>query len=173
MCIQTGKTLEDENRMRMETDELYVKSEQEMLALFPQWQDAGARTEEVSKRCQVEFVFGETILPRFPTAPGETSEQMLRRLCEEGLAERYQPVTPEARERMEYEIGVITRMGYVDYFLIVWDFIRYARSQNIVVGPGRGSGAGSIVAYCLYITPLDPLRYSLLFERFLNPERRE
>ncbi|MCI6374342.1 MAG: DNA polymerase III subunit alpha, partial [Clostridiales bacterium] len=171
MCIQTGKTLDDENRMRMETDELYVKSEQEMLALFPQWQDAVARTEEVAKRCQVEFVFGETKLPRFPTAPGETSEQMLRRLCEEGLAERYQPVTPEARERMEYEIGVITRMGYVDYFLIVWDFIRYARSQNIVVGPGRGSGAGSIVAYCLYITQLDPLRYNLLFERFLNPER--
>ena len=171
MCIQTGKTLDDENRMRMETDELYVKSEQEMLALFPQWQDAVARTEEVAKRCQVEFVFGETKLPRFPTEPGETSEQMLRRLCEQGLSERYQPITAEARERMEYEIGVISRMGYVDYFLIVWDFIRYARSQNIVVGPGRGSGAGSIVAYCLYITQLDPLRYNLLFERFLNPER--
>ena len=171
MCIQTGKTLEDANRMRMESRELFVKSEQEMAQLFAAWPDALARTEEIAKRCQVEFVFGETKLPRFPTAPGETSEQMLRRLCEEGLAELYQPVTQEARDRMEYEIGVIAKMGYVDYFLIVWDFIRYARSQGIVVGPGRGSGAGSIVAYCLHITQLDPLRYSLLFERFLNPER--
>ena len=107
----------------------------------------------------------------FYTEAGETSEQMFRRLCEKGLAERYQPVTQEARDRMEYEIGVISKMGYVDYFLIVWDFINYARSHGIVVGPGRGSGAGSIVAYCMYITQLDPLRYSLLFERFLNPER--
>ena len=171
MCIQTGKTLDDENRMRQDTRELYVKSEEEMLALFPQYREAVERTEEVAKRCRVEFVFGETKLPRFPTAPGETSGEMLRRLCEEGLRERYTLVTEEARTRMEYELGVITRMGYVDYFLIVWDFIRYARSQNIVVGPGRGSGAGSIVAYCLQITQLDPLKYSLLFERFLNPER--
>ena len=171
MCIQTGKTLDDENRMRMETRELYVKSEAEMRLLFAAYPDAVARTQEIAERCQVEFVFGETKLPRFPTEPGETSEQMLRRLCETGLAERYQPVTQEARDRMEYEIGVIARMGYVDYFLIVWDFIRYARSQGIVVGPGRGSGAGSIVAYCLHITQLDPLKYSLLFERFLNPER--
>ena len=171
MCIQTGKTLDDTNRMRMESEELYVKSEQEMRALFAQWPEAVARTEEVARRCHVDFVFGETKLPRFPTPPGETSEQMLRRLCEQGLAERYQPVTREARERLEYEIGVIARMGYIDYFLIVWDFINYARSQNIVVGPGRGSGAGSIVAYCLHITQLDPLKYSLLFERFLNPER--
>ena len=171
MCIQTGKTLDDENRMRMETRELYVKSEDEMRALFEQWPDAVSRSAEIAKRCQVEFVFGETKLPRFPTPPGETSDSLLRKLCEEGLAERYQPVTQEARERLEYEIGVITRMGYVDYFLIVWDFINFARSQNIVVGPGRGSGAGSIVAYCLHITQLDPLKYSLLFERFLNPER--
>ncbi|MBQ7785062.1 MAG: DNA polymerase III subunit alpha [Clostridia bacterium] len=171
MCIQTGKTLDDTNRMRMETDELYVKSESEMQALFSKWPDALARTHEIAHRCKVDFVFGETKLPRFKTAPGETSEQMLRRLCEEGLSELYHPVTQEARERMEYEIGVITKMGYVDYFLIVWDFIRYARSQRIVVGPGRGSGAGSIVAYCLHITQLDPLKYSLLFERFLNPER--
>ena len=171
MCIQTGKTLEDTNRMRMETDSLYVKSEAEMRQLFAQWPDALERTEEIARRCQVDFVFGETKLPRFPTENGETSEQMLRRLCEEGLAERYQPVTPEARSRMEYELSVIIKMGYVDYFLIVWDFIRYARSQNIVVGPGRGSGAGSIVAYCLHITQLDPLQYNLLFERFLNPER--
>ena len=171
MCIQTGKTLDNANRMRMESEELYVKSEQEMLSLFPQWPEAVARTEEIARRCHVDFVFGETKLPRFPTPPGETSEQMLRRLCEEGLAERYQPVTQEARDRLEYEIGVIAKMGYIDYFLIVWDFINYARSQNIVVGPGRGSGAGSIVAYCLHITQLDPLKYSLLFERFLNPER--
>ena len=171
MCIQTGKTLDDENRMRMESRELYVKSEDEMKQLFAAWPDALARTQEIAHRCQVEFVFGETKLPRVPTENGETSEQMLRRLCEAGLAERYNPVTPQARERLEYEIGVITRMGYVDYFLIVWDFINYARSQGIVVGPGRGSGAGSIVAYCLHITQLDPLKYSLLFERFLNPER--
>ena len=171
MCIQTGKTLEDTNRMRMEVDTLYVKSEQEMLDLFSEYPEAVARTEEIARRCKVDFVFGETKLPRFPTAPGETSEQMLRRLCEEGLLKRYTPITNEARSRMEYELSVIIKMGYVDYFLIVWDFIRYARSQNIVVGPGRGSGAGSIVAYCLYITQLDPLKYSLLFERFLNPER--
>ena len=171
MCIQTGKTLEDENRMRMETDTLYVKSEEEMRELFAKWPDAVSRTEEIARRCQVEFVFGETKLPRFPTAPGETSEQMLRRLCEAGLAELYQPITDVARSRMEYELSVIIKMGYVDYFLIVWDFINYARSQNIVVGPGRGSGAGSIVAYCLHITQLDPLKYNLLFERFLNPER--
>ena len=171
MCIQTGKTLDDTNRMRMETRELYVKSEDEMRRVFPEYADAIERTEEVAKRCHVDFVFGETKLPRFPTEAGETSEQMFRRLCEKGLAERYQPVTQEARDRMEYEIGVISKMGYVDYFLIVWDFINYARSHGIVVGPGRGSGAGSIVAYCMYITQLDPLRYSLLFERFLNPER--
>ena len=171
MCIQTGKTLDDTNRMRMETRELYVKSEQEMREIFPEYEQAIARTQEIAHRCQVDFVFGQTKLPRFPTENGETSEQMLRRLCEQGLAERYQPVTEQARSRMEYEIDVIARMGYVDYFLIVWDFINYARSQGIVVGPGRGSGAGSIVAYCLHITQLDPLKYSLLFERFLNPER--
>lgn len=171
MCIQTGKTLDDTNRMRMETRELYVKSEQEMREVFPEYEQAIARTQEIAHRCQVDFVFGQTKLPRFPTENGETSEQMLRRLCEQGLAERYRPVTEQARSRMEYEIDVIARMGYVDYFLIVWDFINYARSQGIVVGPGRGSGAGSIVAYCLHITQLDPLKYSLLFERFLNPER--
>ncbi len=171
MCIQTGKTLDDENRMRQQTQELYVKSEDEMLELFASCKDAVTRTEEVAKRCHVDFTFGETKLPRFPTPPGETSRSLFRRLCEEGLSDRYQPITPEARERIEYEMGVIEKMGYVDYFLIVWDFIRYARSQNIVVGPGRGSGAGSIVAYCLHITQLDPLKYNLLFERFLNPER--
>lgn len=171
MCIQTGKTLEDENRMRMQTRELYVKSESEMREVFAQWPDALERTQQIALRCRVDFVFGETKLPRFPTPPGETSESLFHKLCEQGLSERYRPVTDEARERMRYEMDVISKMGYVDYFLIVWDFIRYARSQGIVVGPGRGSGAGSIVAYCLHITQLDPLRYSLLFERFLNPER--
>ena len=170
MCIQTGKTLDDENRMRQDTRELYVKSEAEMLALFPEYADAVARTEEVARRCRVDFTFGVTKLPRFPTE-GETSEEMLRRLCGEGLRRRYPDLPEEAAERLRYELDVIVRMGYVDYFLIVWDFIRYARSQGIVVGPGRGSGAGSIVAYCLEITQLDPLRYNLLFERFLNPER--
>lgn len=136
MCIQTGKTLDDANRMRMETRELYVKSEEEMRRVFPEYAEALERTEEIAKRCHVDFVFGETKLPRFPTEAGETSEQMFRRLCEKGLAERYQPITQEARERMDYEIGVISKMGYVDYFLIVWDFINYARSQGIVVGPG-------------------------------------
>ncbi|MBR1710666.1 MAG: DNA polymerase III subunit alpha [Clostridia bacterium] len=171
MCIQTGKTLNDEKRMRQDTDQLYIKSEEEMHALFPQLGEAIERTHEIAMRCQVSFTFGETKLPRFETPHGETSEEMLRSLCEAGLKERYHPVTPEARERLDYELSVISRMGYVDYFLIVWDFIHYARSHGIVVGPGRGSGAGSIVAYCLSITQLDPLRYSLLFERFLNPER--
>ena len=171
MCIQTGKTLEDENRMHQDTDQLYIKSESEMRALFPELGDAIERTEEIARRCHVSFTFGETKLPRFPTENGESSEAMLRRLCEQGLTARYQPVRPEARERLDYELSVISRMGYVDYFLIVWDFIRHARSRGIVVGPGRGSGAGSIVAYCLSITQLDPLRYNLLFERFLNPER--
>ncbi len=171
MCIQTGKTMDDPDRMHHETQELYVKSEAEMAQVFPEYPDALARTEEIARRCQVEIVFGETKLPRFQTEKGMTSEEMLRSLCEAGLRENYSPVPQEARERLEYELSVIIRMGYVDYFLIVWDFIRYARSQNIVVGPGRGSGAGSIVAYCLHITQLDPLKYQLLFERFLNPER--
>ncbi|MBO2517133.1 MAG: DNA polymerase III subunit alpha, partial [Clostridiales bacterium] len=171
MCIQTGKTLDDKDRMRMDTRELFVKSEEEMLQQFSAFPEALARTEEIAKRCNVEFEFGVTKLPKFQTAPGETADQMLRRLCEEGFAARYQPDDQVARERLEYELSVITRMGYVDYFLIVWDFIHYAKSNGIMVGPGRGSGAGSIVAYCLNITMLDPLKYNLLFERFLNPER--
>ena len=171
MCIQTGKTLDDEDRMRMETRELYVKSEEEMLHLFPACRDAVERTEEIAKRCRVDFEFGKTKLPKYPVPEGETSESMLRRLCGEGFRERYAPDDETAKARLEYELSVISRMGYVDYFLIVWDFIRYAKEHGIFVGPGRGSGAGSIVAYCLNITMLDPLRYNLLFERFLNPER--
>ncbi len=171
MCIQTGKTLEDDQRLRQETRELYVKSEEEMKALFPGHEDAVERTEEIAKRCRVDFDFSTIHLPRFPIDTGETAEEMLRRLCREGFEKRYAQDRQDARERMEYELSTIIQMGYVDYFLIVWDFIRYAKTHGIMVGPGRGSGAGSIVAYCLDITELDPLRYQLLFERFLNPER--
>ena len=173
MCIQTGKTLEDEQRMRMETGELFVKSEEEMRELFKNVPDAIENTQVIADRCNVSFEFGKTRLPRYPVPEGETASGMLRRLCGEGMARLY----PEAEagdepwQRLEYELGTIEQMGFVDYFLIVWDFIHYAKSQGIMVGPGRGSGAGSIVAYTLGITMLDPLKYQLLFERFLNPER--
>lgn len=173
MCIQTGKTLEDSARMRMETRELYVKSEEQMRQLFRMCPEAVDRTQEIADRCNVEFTFGKTQLPAYPVPEGETSWSLLCRLCREGMARYY----PDAREedepyqRLNYELNTIKSMGFVDYFLIVWDFIRYAKSQGIMVGPGRGSGAGSIVAYSLGITMLDPLKYQLLFERFLNPER--
>ena len=173
LCIQTGKTLDDANRMRMDTRQLYVKSEDEMRTLFAACPDAIDRTQEIADRCNVEFEFGVTRLPHYPVPEGETALSMLTRLTHSGLRERY----PDAKEddepwqRLNYELNVISSMGYVDYFLIVWDFIRYAKSQGIMVGPGRGSGAGSIVAYSLGITMLDPLKYQLLFERFLNPER--
>ena len=173
LCIQTGETLDDANRMRMDTRQLYVKSEDEMRTLFAACPDAVDRTQEIADRCNVEFEFGVTRLPHYPVPEGETALSMLTRLTHEGLRERY----PDAKEddepwqRLNYELNVISSMGYVDYFLIVWDFIRYAKSQGIMVGPGRGSGAGSIVAYSLGITMLDPLKYQLLFERFLNPER--
>ena len=173
LCIQTGKTLDDANRMRMDTRQLYVKSEDEMRALFAACPDAVDRTQEIADRCNVEFEFGVTRLPHYPVPEGETALSMLTRLTHEGLRERYPDAkeTDEPWQRLNYELNVISSMGYVDYFLIVWDFIRYAKSQGIMVGPGRGSGAGSIVAYSLGITMLDPLKYQLLFERFLNPER--
>jgi len=173
MCIQTGKTLDDENRMRMETRQLYVKSEEEMRALFRACPEAIDNTQLIAERCHVEFEFGVTRLPAYPVETGETPYEMLSRLCLEGIKRLY----PDAKEgdepytRLAYELGVISGMGYVDYFLIVWDFINYAKQNGIMVGPGRGSGAGSIVAYSLGITMLDPLKYQLLFERFLNPER--
>ncbi len=175
MCIQTGKTLDDVNRMKMETRQLYVKSEEEMRALFRACPEAIDNTARIAERCNVEFEFGVTRLPAYPVETGETPYEMLNRLCREGIARLY----PDAREenddepytRLKYELGVISGMGYVDYFLIVWDFINYAKQNGIMVGPGRGSGAGSIVAYSLGITMLDPLKYQLLFERFLNPER--
>ena len=173
LCIQTGKTLDDANRMRMDTRQLYVKSEDEMRTLFAVCPDAVDRTQEIADRCNVEFEFGVTRLPHYPVPEGETALSMLTRLTHEGLRERYPDAkeTDEPWQRLNYELNVISSMGYVDYFLIVWDFIRYAKSQGIMVGPGRGSGAGSIVAYSLGITMLDPLKYQLLFERFLNPER--
>ena len=173
LCIQTGKTLDDANRMRMDTRQLYVKSEDEMRTLFAACPDAVDRTQEIADRCNVEFEFGVTRLPHYPVPEGETALSMLTHLTHEGLRERYPDAkeTDEPWQRLNYELNVISSMGYVDYFLIVWDFIRYAKSQGIMVGPGRGSGAGSIVAYSLGITMLDPLKYQLLFERFLNPER--
>ncbi len=173
MCIQTGKTLDDQNRMRMDTRELYVKSEEEMRSLFRSCPEAVDNTKIIADRCNVEFEFGVTRLPAYPVETGETPYEMLNRLCREGVARLY-PGAKEGDEpytRLDYELGVISGMGYVDYFLILWDFINYAKQQGIMVGPGRGSGAGSIVAYSLGITMLDPLKYQLLFERFLNPER--
>ena len=171
MCIQTGKTVDDTDRMRMDSDQLYVKSEEEMLRLFPGHEDAVQRAHDIAMRCNVEFDFKTVHLPHFPVPEGETSYSLLRRLVEQGLAERYPADDQTARERMEYELGVISQMGYVDYFLIVWDFVKFAKDSGIMVGPGRGSGAASIVAYCLNITQLDPIQYNLTFERFLNPER--
>ncbi len=175
MCVQTGKTLEDEARMRMETEELYVKSEQEMLSLFPGVPDAVARSAEIAARCQMDFDFETRHLPTYPIPTVEKPLEMLTRLCLEGLARLYPGQADdedgEPRKRLRYELDVISSMGFVDYFLIVWDFIDYAKKHGIMVGPGRGSAAGSIVAYSLGITMLDPLKYNLLFERFLNPER--
>ena len=171
MCIQTGKTLDEEDRMRMTNDNLYLKSEEEMLKLFPDLPGAVHKSQEIALRCNVELDFSSIHLPAFPTVDGETAGEMLRRLCYEGFGKRYPEPSEEAKKRLEYELNTIEQMGYQDYFLIVWDFIAYARENGIMVGPGRGSSAGSIVAYCLNITQLDPLKYSLLFERFLNPER--
>ncbi len=171
LCIQTGKKLADEDRMRYEGGQYYIKSEEEMRKLFPYAQEAIDNTQKIADRCNVEIVFGEEKLPKYDVPDGFTSWEYLNKLCYEGLERRYPGDDPKIRERLEYELSVIKRMGYVDYFLIVWDFIKYARDHGISVGPGRGSAAGSIVSYCLGITSIDPLRYQLLFERFLNPER--
>ncbi len=171
LCIQTGKTVDDENRMKFQTEEFYLKSEEELRRLFPGCDEAFENTVRIADRCNVEFVFNQYHLPSFPVPAGFTNEQYFRKLCYEGFEERYQNPPESYLERLEYEIGVISRMGYVNYYLIVWDFIRYAKEQGIPVGPGRGSGAASIVAYCLHITEVDPMQYSLIFERFLNPER--
>lgn len=171
LCLQTGKKLADEDRMRYEGGQYYVKSPEEMERLFPYALEALENTHKIAERCHVEIEFGVTKLPKYDVPEGYTSWEYLNKLCFDGLSERYHPVTQELKDRLEYELSTIKNMGYVDYFLIVWDFIKYARDNDIMVGPGRGSAAGSLVAYTLGITQLDPIRYDLLFERFLNPER--
>ena len=172
MCIQTGKVEDDPNRMRFETEEFYVKSEAEMAALFPQYPEALENTQKIADMCQVDFEFGVHHLPEFHLPEGESDpDAYFEKLCRQGFARRYPDGPREYAERLEYEMGVIRQMGFVDYFLIVSDFIGYAKSHDIPVGPGRGSAAGSMVAYCMAITEIDPMKYGLVFERFLNPER--
>ena len=171
LCIQTGKKLSDENRMRYTGGQFYLKSEAEMRTLFPYAREALENTEKIARRCNVEIEFGVTRLPRFDVPEGYDSWTYLNKLCDDGMAERYPEDDGTLRDRLDFELNTIRQMGYVDYFLIVWDYINYARENGIMVGPGRGSAAGSIVSYCLRITDIDPIRYNLLFERFLNPER--
>ena len=171
LCIQTGKTVDDQNRMKFQTEEFYVKSEEELRFLFPGLDEAFENTVKIADRCNLEFTFHEYHLPAFPVPAGYTNEGYFRELCYNGFQERYPQEPEEYKKRLEYEISVISSMGYVNYYLIVWDFIRYAKEQGIPVGPGRGSGAGSIAAYCMHITEVDPMKYALIFERFLNPER--
>ena len=171
LCVQTGKTVDDPNRMKFQTEEFYLKSEEELRQLFPNCDEAFENTAIIADRCNLEFVFNEYHLPSFPVPEGYTNDEYFRKLCMDGFRERYENPPESYLERLEYEIGVISRMGYVNYYLIVWDFIRYAKESGIPVGPGRGSGAASIAAYCLHITEVDPMKYALIFERFLNPER--
>ena len=171
LCIQTGKTVEDEDRMRYVGGQFYVKSPEEMYDLFGDVPEALENTVKIAERCNVDFVFHDLKLPRFDVPEGKTAPEYLREICYDGFAMRYPDPKPEWKERLEYELHTIETMGYVDYFLIVWDFIKYAKDHGIIVGPGRGSAAGSMVSYCLQITTIDPLQYDLIFERFLNPER--
>lgn len=171
ICIQTGKKLSDEDRMTIGTDELYIKSPEEMKEEFKNFPDAIANTVKIAEKCNFDFEFGHTILPNYNTPNGEDHAEYLKKLCKEGLKKRYDNITDEIRKRAEYELSVIIQMGYVDYYLIVADYVNYAKSKNIPVGPGRGSGAGSLLAYAIGITEVDPMKYDLLFERFLNPER--
>ena len=171
LCIQTKKTVDDTNRMKFHSDEFYLKSEEELRQLFPNCEEAIENTAKIAEMCNLEFTFHEYHLPAFPVPDGITNEEYFRKLCYDGFAQRYKNPPAAYTERLEYEIGIISKMGYVNYYLIVWDFIRYAKEQGIPVGPGRGSGAASIVAYCLHITEVDPMQYALIFERFLNPER--
>lgn len=171
LCIQTAKTVDDENRMRFPNDQFYLKSELEMERIFADFPEAIENTKKIADRCNVEFEFGQIHLPEFHAPDGRTNEEYLRELCAEGMMDRYGELTADLEERLAYELGTIVAMGYVEYFLIVWDFINYARNHGIMVGPGRGSAAGSIVAYALKITDIDPIKYGLIFERFLNPER--
>lgn len=171
LCISTGSTLDDPSHFRFFNDSFYMKSGDEMAALFPDMPEALDTPLEIADKCNVEISFNERHLPQFPVPAGETDSSYLRKLCEEALPEKYDPITPEVHKRLDYELGVIDTMGFPSYFLIVWDYVKFARDHDIPVGPGRGSAAGSVVAYLLGITGLDPLKYNLLFERFLNPER--
>lgn len=171
LCVQTGKFIDDTNRMRMAAEEFYLKTEQEMLERMYGYEDAVRNTEEITEKCDLTIEFGKRHLPAFTAPDGMDNETYLRKLCSDGLKARYGEPNEEQIERLEFELGVITKMGFVDYYLIVWDFIHFAKSHGIEVGPGRGSGAASIVAYAIGITDVDPIKYNLLFERFLNPER--
>ena len=171
LCIQTGKTVDDTNRMRYEPQNFYLRSTEEMEAIFAGYPDAIENTQRIADRCQLEFTFGKYHLPEFPLPPGYDSPTYLRKLCDEGFAERYGEEKASYRSQLKYELDMIEKMGFTDYFLIVSDFVQYAKSVGIPVGPGRGSAAGSMVSYCLHITDIDPMEYSLYFERFLNPER--
>ncbi|MDO4565422.1 MAG: DNA polymerase III subunit alpha [Clostridia bacterium] len=171
LCIQTQRFVDEQNRMRMESDQFYVKSYEEMAQALPNDPDALENTVEVAEKCNVEIEFGVRRLPQFTAPDGKENAAYLRELCLDGLMKKYSNPDDEIKSRLDYELGVVERMGFVDYYLIVWDFIRFAKSQKIMVGPGRGSGAGSLAAYCLDITDVDPIKYGLLFERFLNPER--
>ena len=171
LCIQTGKTVDDENRMRYEPRNFYLRSTEEMESLFAGYPDAAANTERIAEKCQLDFTFGKYHLPEFKLPEGYDSPTYLRKLCDEGFTARYGQAKPEYRRQLDYELDMIEKMGFTDYFLIVSDFVRYAKSREIPVGPGRGSAAGSMVSYCLDITDIDPMKYDLYFERFLNPER--
>lgn len=171
LCLQTGKKVQDEDRMRYPGGQFYIKSEDEMRSLFPYAQEALDNTAKIAERCNVSIEFGHYHLPKYDVPDGYDAEGYLRKLCEDGLKERYGEEAENHRERLDYELSTISSMGFVDYFLIVWDYIHFAKTHDIAVGPGRGSAAGSIVAYCIGITDIDPMRYNLIFERFLNPER--
>ena len=171
LCIQTQRFVDETNRMRMQADEFFVKSEEEMRLALPDDADAIANTREIADKCNVQIAFGVRRMPSFSAPDGMDNEAYLRKLCNEGLARKYPNADDAIRARLDYELSVVSHMGFVDYFLIVWDFIHFAKSNGIMVGPGRGSGAGSLAVYCLDITDIDPIRYNLLFERFLNPER--
>ena len=171
VCIQTNATVSEGSPLSFPTDEFYVKSREEMEAALPDFSDALDNTEKIAARCRVEFTFGELKLPKFTPPGGRDSTEYFVDLCTRGLKKRYGTVTPELKERFDYEMSVVRGMGYVDYYLIVYDFVRYAKSVGIPVGPGRGSGAASLLAYCMGITGIDPMKYQLIFERFLNPER--
>ncbi|HYE81488.1 MAG TPA: DNA polymerase III subunit alpha [Clostridia bacterium] len=171
LCIQTGKTVEEEDRLKFQGQEFYFKSSDEMYELFKYIPEALENTAKIAEKCNLEFNFGQVHLPAFDVPEGYTSDTYIRKLCYDGLEQKYIEITDELRDRAEYELSVITRMGYADYYLIVWDYVKFAKDNGIMVGPGRGSGAGSLVAYCLGITNIDPIKYKLIFERFLNPER--